>query len=37
MTDVVGGGCPSDADFVFGKKYTCPVCEREFKNPTVKS
>ncbi len=37
MTDVVAGGCPSDADFVFGKKYTCPVCEREFKNPTVKS
>ena len=31
------GGWPSDAEFVFGKKWTCPVCEKEFKNPTVKS
>ncbi len=30
-------GCASDADFVFGKNYTCPVCGKEFKNLTVKS
>jgi len=29
--------CPEDEPFVFGKKYTCPVCNKEFKNPTVKS
>lgn len=39
MTEVsVGaGGCPSDAEFVFAKNYTCPVCGKDFKNPTVKS
>lgn len=31
------GGCPSDAEYVFAKNYTCPICEMEFKNPTVKS
>ena len=31
------GGCPTDEIFVFGKKYDCPVCNKEFKNPTVKS
>lgn len=31
------GGCPSDAEYVFAKNFTCPICEMEFKNPTVKS
>ncbi len=31
------GGCPSDAELVYGKGYQCPICELEFKNPTVKS
>ena len=30
-------GCPSDLEYVFGKSYTCPVCGKTFKNPTVKS
>ena len=38
MTEVsTAGGCPSDAEFVFGKKWTCPICGKDFKNPTVKS
>ncbi len=39
MTEVLinGDGCPEDAAYVFGKSYTCPVCGKEFKNPTVKS
>ena len=28
---------PSDEPFVFGKKNTCPICNKEFKNPTVKT
>ncbi len=31
------GGCPSDGEFVFGKKWDCPICGKGFKNPTVKS
>lgn len=27
---------PSIADFVFDKKYSCPVCYQEFMNPTMK-
>ncbi len=27
----------SEKDFVFGKKYVCPVCDQEFKNLTVRS
>ncbi|MBQ7564183.1 MAG: DUF2225 domain-containing protein [Lachnospiraceae bacterium] len=27
----------SEQDFVFGKTYTCPVCDQEFKNPTMRS
>ncbi len=38
MTEVsTAGGCPSDAEFVFRKKWTCPICGKDFKNPTVKS
>lgn len=39
MTEVLTGkdGCPSDAEFLYGKSYKCPICEQEFKNPTVKS
>ncbi|WWR15138.1 DUF2225 domain-containing protein [Lachnospiraceae bacterium JLR.KK008] len=39
MSEVSGnaGGCPSDEQYVFGKNHTCPICELEFKNPTVKS
>lgn len=38
MSEVsITGGCPSDGEFVFGKKWTCPICGGEFKNPTVKS
>lgn len=28
---------PADEPYVFGKNYTCPLCNKEFKNPTVKS
>lgn len=31
------GGCPTDEPFVFGKKFECPLCSKEFKNPTVKA
>ncbi len=27
----------TEADFVFDKSYTCPVCSREFKSKTVKT
>ncbi|MCR5789337.1 MAG: DUF2225 domain-containing protein [Lachnospiraceae bacterium] len=27
----------SEKDFVFLKTYSCPVCDREFKNPTMRS
>lgn len=39
MSDVWEGtnGCPADETFVFGKKFECPICNKEFKNPTVKS
>lgn len=30
-------GCPADREYVFGKKYTCPVCGKAFTNPTVKA
>lgn len=30
-------GCPADEPFVFGKKVECPMCGKEFKNPTVKA
>lgn len=28
---------PADDPYVFAKKWTCPICNKEFKNPTVKS
>lgn len=39
MTDVSvkAGGYPADEEFIFLKNYTCPVCGKEVKNPTVKS
>lgn len=39
MSEVREGasGCPADEPFVFGKKIECPLCGKEFKNPTVKA
>ena len=39
MTEVAvkAGGYPADEEFIFLKNYTCPVCGKEVKNPTVKS
>jgi len=39
MSDMSGMsyGCAADAESVFGKTYTCPVCNEEFKCPTIKS
>ena len=37
MADIweVDSAYPADEPFVFGKKNTCPICNKEFKNARV--